>query len=403
MSERIVRSSLLPGGDLVAAVLNREVMGLADRGGASNLVGDRWADVSAEYAATWIGSNRPIPDADKGPLRVERIERLDAIPAVAALASKRGLQNPDLLLVGERNGRPVVQAADAKFSVETARAKQVSVEVLANLLGLRGALPHVLGAIPEDADLVPGVFVSPDFPLTHLMLRRRHGIMRTTVRADEVALAPVDPDTFFAPLEGVRVMRPLADVDALPTTIDESVLAGLYYFRLARAAVGFWLDATKPLLLFEDRPEVDESVVAAEAAARATRARSAFELIVRWNEDVQTIRNQRSAVDQAAGLPLYNKELRVQVAALAAGAGVEPPSLNQVRRRVGAWWRGELRHRVGPLSPVATDLPKALEALAQAGTDLAPRLPGEVERVVNELIAASADGRLVAAEQAAVG
>ena len=43
------RSPLLPGGDLVSALFDREVMGFADRGGASNLVGDRWADIAAAH------------------------------------------------------------------------------------------------------------------------------------------------------------------------------------------------------------------------------------------------------------------------------------------------------------------------------------------------------------------
>ena len=36
-------------GDLVSALFDREVMGLADRGGASNLIGDRWADIAAAH------------------------------------------------------------------------------------------------------------------------------------------------------------------------------------------------------------------------------------------------------------------------------------------------------------------------------------------------------------------
>ena len=35
---------------MVSALFDREVMGLADRGGASNLIGDRWADIAAD---TW--------------------------------------------------------------------------------------------------------------------------------------------------------------------------------------------------------------------------------------------------------------------------------------------------------------------------------------------------------------
>lgn len=390
MSDRI-RSSRLPGGDLVAAVLDRNVMGLADRGGASNLVGDRWADVCAEHAAGWPSQERPVPDGGE-PLLVERVERLDATPAVAALASKRGLQNPDLLLVGRRDGLAAVQAADAKFSVETARAKQVSPEVVLGLLGLRDRLPLVFDGIPEDPVLVPGVFLCPDYPLTHIMLRRRHGIVRTTVQADEVVLVPVAPARFFAPLEGARVMVPLAEVDALPVGTDTSLLAGLYYFRLARAAIGCWLDATKPLLVYDDKPAPDEGRVAAEAEERARDAESAFGLLLRWNDDVQTVRNQRSAVDQVAGLPVHNRELRAEVERLSLALGApEPPSLNQVRRRLGAWWRRELRSRVGSIAPPVADLSAALASVARAGRELEPRLPGELERVVEELIRSRSD------------
>jgi len=384
-----VHSPLLPGGDLVAAVLDRAVMGLADRGGASNLVGDRWADVCADHAAGWAGQQRPVPDGGE-PLLVERVERLDATPAVAALASRRGLQNPDLLLVGRRNGQAAVQAADAKFSVETARSKQVSPEVVLALLGLRTDLPLVFQGIHDDPTPAPGVFLCPDYVLTHLMLRRRHGILRTTVGPEEVVLVPVSPVAFFAPLEGARVMAPLAGVDALPVSTDASLLAGLYYFRLARAAIGCWVDATKPLLLFDDKPLPDEAKVLAEAQERARRAESAFGLVLRWNDDVQTVRNQRAAVDQVAALPVYNKELRAEVERLALALGApEPPSLNQVRRRLGAWWRRELRNRVGPLAPPVADLPAALDAVARAGRELAPRLPEELARVVGELVEGS--------------
>ena len=53
------RSPLLPGGDMVSALFDREVMGFADRGGASNLVGDRWADIAA---AVFEARGRPASD-----------------------------------------------------------------------------------------------------------------------------------------------------------------------------------------------------------------------------------------------------------------------------------------------------------------------------------------------------
>lgn len=387
----MIRSSLLPGGDLIAAVLDRSVMALADRGGASNLVGDRWADLCAEQAMTWVGHDRPIPGA-ADPLRVGRVLRLDATPAVAAAASRRGLQNPDLLLTGLRDGAPTVQAADAKFSVETARAKQVSPAVVEGLLGLRDILPGLFGddLLGGDLDLVPGVFLCPDYPLTHLMLRRRHGIVRTTVRLEEVALLPAPAGAFFRPVEGAGVMPVLAAVDDLSVSIEDDLVAALYYFRLARAAVGCWLDATKPLLLHDDRIAVDDVAVREEAGERAGAARSAYDLILTWDVDVQSVRAARAAVDQVAALPILGRDLRALVARLAEAEGVDPPSLNQVRRRLGAWYRGGLRERVGPLAPPIADLPAALTELGRAGAALAPQVEAEATRVVGELLAASA-------------
>ncbi|MER3485557.1 MAG: hypothetical protein C4345_05920, partial [Chloroflexota bacterium] len=126
--DRFIRSKALPGGDLISAVLNRQIMVLADRGGASGLVGQRWADVCAEAADTWEGRQIPVPDGKVGTLRVERVVRLDHEPRIASVASKRGLQNPDLLIFGTWHGQPALLAADAKFSIETARSKQVSPE-----------------------------------------------------------------------------------------------------------------------------------------------------------------------------------------------------------------------------------------------------------------------------------
>ena len=71
------RSPLLPGGDLVSALFDREVMGFADRGGASNLIGDRWADIAAGHVATWIGTEQRLHADDQEPLRIIRVDRLD--------------------------------------------------------------------------------------------------------------------------------------------------------------------------------------------------------------------------------------------------------------------------------------------------------------------------------------
>jgi hypothetical protein len=210
------------------------------------------------------------------------------------------------------------------------------------------------------------------------------------VAPHEVVLVPVAPERFWDGVEGSSVMPPLAAVDELPVDCAQSLLAGVYYFRLARAAIGFWLDATKPLLAYRDVVMVNEEAVHEEAARRAPRASSAIELIRQWDADVQVIRNQRASVDQVAGLPIPGRELRPMTARIAAAAGGEPPSASQVRRRLGNWYRASLRERVGPVTPPVDDLPAVLREIARAGRELAPQAERELQRVVHELMTEAA-------------
>ncbi|MGH2561606.1 MAG: hypothetical protein ACRDJH_21270 [Thermomicrobiales bacterium] len=384
-NDTTMRSPLVPGGDLVSAVLNRDVMGLADRGGASGLVGKRWAELCAEWTAEWSEYRMPVPDDVAAPLLVERVARLDHRPEIERAASKRALQNPDLLLIGTRDGRATIQAADAKFSVETARSKQVSPAVVEALLGLGPLLTPVIGELPAACDIAPGVFLCPDYALTHLMLRRRQGITRVTVKECEVVLVPVSSRKFFGSMEGAPIMPALADVDQLPVRLDESLLAGLYYFRLSRAAVGCWVDVVKPLLVFNDTIEINVTAVQEEATSRGERAKSAWDVILAWNADAGTVRSQRAAVEQVAGLPITGRELRDLIGRIAAGVE-QPPSVNQVRRRLGAWYRQEIRKRVGPLRPPVADVSHALQAVAAAGTEVAPAIEVRAREIVQELI-----------------
>lgn len=182
-------------------------------------------------------------------------------------------------------------------------------------------------------------------------------------------------------------MTPLAELDDLAVRPEQSLLAGVYYFRLARAAVGFWLDATKPLLVFNDRPELNEEAVQTEAERRSRDADSAIALIWQWDADVQTVRNQRASVEQVAGLPIPGRELRPRAAAIAESLGAEAPSANQVRRRLSSWFRAELRERVGPVNPPVANLPDVLRQIAHIGKELTPQADRELERIVRELIA----------------
>ena len=385
-----LRSPRLPGGSLIDAVLDRAVMGLADKGGASGLVGARWADLCAEHVAGWHGRTLSVPANVNRPAPfeahiVDRVVRLDDTPAIAATAASQALQNPDFFIIGEHDGKHTLQAADAKFSVETARAKQVSSEVLTGLLTLGPLIDDLLGDLHQPL-LVDGLFICPDFPLTHLMLRKRHGIVRSTVRPDQVEMFPASGAEFFGPVPGASIMAPLAAIDFLPVSIDDSLLAALYYFRLARAAGGCWLDATGPLLAYADTRLMDEVAVREETIVRSAGARTAWELIQRWDLDVQSIRNQRLQVEQVAGLPIINRELRELINRMAATNGGDAPSMNKVRRRVGGWYRAQLRAEFGPILPPVTNLPPLLRDISRYSSTLNGALRQETVRIITELL-----------------
>ena len=241
-----------------------------------------------------------------------------------------------------------------KFSVETARSKQVSAEIVLGLLELRKQVPGLLDGIGERIHVESGRVspsgLSSDSP--HAAAPAPASFVPRFATKKWSSYWPLRTDSGTA-YQGAEIIDPLAATDKLPAQPDENLMAGVYYFRLARAAVGFWLDATKPLLLHNDVVTVDVSAVRDETVRRSTAARSAIDLIRRWDADVQVIRNQRSAVDQAAGLPIPGRDLRARAVAIAQAAGADPPSGNQVRRRLGSWHRGALRDPFGPISPTS--------------------------------------------------
>jgi hypothetical protein len=216
--------------------------------------------------------------------------------------------------------------------------------------------------------------------------RTGRGILRTTVHMDEVELVPVAPAEFWIPLEAADLIGELEQVDQLGVASMQSLAVGLYYFRLARAAVGLWQEATKPILAPPGKLALDLDQLLSVTATRTPEAESAFAMIRRWDHDVQEIRDQRSAIEHVANPPIPGKELREMVVRIAARSGSEPPSANQVRRRLGAWYRSEVRRRVGVIQPPVTDLGGILTQVAAAGRAISPQLDRELERVVLECL-----------------
>jgi hypothetical protein len=378
-------SEKLPGGTLVSACLDRRIMALADRGQSSGAIGDRWAAMCATAVRSWDGAEQHAPGG-VDPFRISQVVRLDDVAAVAATASKRGLQNPDFLVLGAAGNEFVVQGLDAKFSAETAKPRQVSAGVVRDLLDLRTVLEPLTGPVPLDVVALDGMFLCPDYPLTRLVFQGQPGMLRPSVKPDQVMLLAALASEFFGPVPGGQLIDQFASIDDLGIDVGDSLLASLYYFRLVRAVAGIQSDERRPLLGNGDRYEVDYDVLAGDSHARRRRAGSAIEMVRDWDRDAEEIRGQRDAVEQVAGLPVVTGELRELIERASTQAGRVPPSLNKVRRRLGAWYRSELRLLVGPVLPPVGDLGVVLNRIGGAGRGLMPALREQTRVVIAEMV-----------------
>ncbi len=373
---------------MVAALYDRTFMQLSDRGGASNLVGEQWAALCAGALMDSSPGTVPVRTGPDDVVATTTV-RLDHIPAIARVASRNKLQNPDFLMIGPDHDGDVLWAADAKFSVETARARQVSDEVVESLLGLGDLVRGLLPPQAEGATVRNGVFICPDAPLTHRLLTVRTGPRRATVSPRDVRLLALRPADMFDPL-GLRDLQEfLAGMDRLPFSRETSLLVALYYFRVTRAAVGCWLDQTAPLLAYHDVPKIDETAVADTARQLASRVRtSAWGFILRWNDEVDQVRRQRAAIEEVTALPVRNRLLRQQVEETAARAGAVAPSMSKVRRLVGSWYRARIRDEFGPILPPVEDFGSVLDAIGRYCRSLEWELATTITRVIEELVTA---------------
>lgn len=382
-------SPVFPGGSILSAIFDRDLMRLSDRGGASGLIGDRWSDLCSTELDTWPETRLLTPGGQH--LDVERVVRLDDIPSVARIASKRKLQNPDYIVAGRSDDRTMMLSADAKFSVETAGASQVSADALRSLLEVGPLLTGHMGGLDTDAAIVDGIFLSPDYSLTHYMLRRKRGYRSVSVDQDQIHLLPVRSVPFLKPLEGARLIPIYAEADGFDRESRSSLLVGLYYFRLVRASIGCWSDMVTPLLAPKQGPEVDIAGIEDRTRTYARDARPGWEIVERWDAAAETVRTQRELVNRITSVPIVNRELRVELEAAVKGAGVEAPSMNKVRRRIGSWFRDQIVAQVGVLEPPVVDFPRRIHQLELLSEDVRRGLPAATTRIIHEMLDEATD------------
>ena len=162
---------------------------------------------------------------------------LGAEPELAAQVQAAGRSHADAILLGEADGRSVLEPVDFKWTLETANPKQVGADVLGALLTdapplLATRLAEELTALPQPE--VPlyhdGIFLAPDHADN-----RRFLAPRGPLDPAWAVLCPVDATEFFEPLPGWDVAQALARVEgAYLGTIE----AAERYYRLGAGVLG---------------------------------------------------------------------------------------------------------------------------------------------------------------------
>lgn len=380
-----LRSDAFPAGSLLDTYYDRDVTRLSDRGRASNMIGDRWSELCSEEISSWEGQQVLLPDGSE--IAVKLVFRLDAIPQIARIASRKKLQNPDFIIVGEIDGLSTMLAVDAKFSIDTAKPAQVTAETLQALLDVGERITDLLPGLPVDAQLRDGLFVSPDMPLTHYVLGRTRGRLSVRVSPDQVVLVPVQPVAFLKPLQGARLIGTLATCDGFRQEIRSNMLLAMYYFRLARACYGAYADMTAPILGPPEAAEGSAEDLEARTASMARSATSAWDIVLHWDAAAEQIRRQREEIFNAMPFPIANKDLRDRIVLESEQRGLVPPSINSVRKRLGSWYREQFEDRLGVILPPVTDLPDLIQRIYVVANEITSLVPPALDAMIDEVFA----------------
>jgi hypothetical protein len=394
-----VRDSNLPGGSLLSAYLDRQLMMWSDRGGASGHIGDRWA----AHCSTWLDQvqDRRWSLDNERSMVVTDILRLDEIDAVSREANHHQLENPDFLLfgyVGERRETGIITAVDAKFAADRIKHSQVSAQIVDNLIAIptAGVTRALVQKTLDDRgyvefNTVDGAFLCPDSTLTDFLLTRRsRGKTGANQPPGIVRISP-EPETMFASVPASQLIGTLARQDRLPVTPRENLLSLLYYFRVASACVYLWQEQHQPLFTIKPQDPPEIGLVAADVARRTTSGQSAYRIMLELVDEAETVQRARQAITNVASLPLRMVEIR----ALLQAAGHENGSqaLRIVRRDLELEFRQRLFARVGEIP--ANDprpLPDILDQMATSSRELREHMREfALDRVQNLSIPSTSD------------
>ena len=387
-----VKSLRLPGGSLLSAYLDRQLMMWSDRGGASRHIGDQWAAHCSRWLSGAVDADWPVPHGQ--PFIISDILRLDDIPGVSREANQYHLENPDFLIVGSRPDEPttaLVEAVDAKFAADRIKPSQVSAQVVENLLTIpregmtRLLLQNTLDARGFDRYVISdGSFMCPDSALTEFLLKRASRQRANPSSSAEIIRIEPSPGVMFDGVTAGKLIGQLARQDRLPVSPRENLLSTIYYFRVASACVYLYTEQHAPLFTVNDTESPEIGLVSAELTLRAMPEYSAYRLMLDLVDEAEVVREARQSLANVASLPLRMTEIR----GLLQNAGLDEESgkiaLRNVRRDLELEFRRRLFEDVGE---IGADDPRALSDILDEVARAARELRADIHRYATYLVA----------------
>lgn len=372
-----VRDRKLPGGSLLSAYLDRQLMIWSDRGGASRHIGDRWAARCTEWLESLTGTDWQLPDGEV--IKVAHVLRLDDVEAVSREANLNHLENPDFLLIGFRESAPqtaIVLALDAKFAADRIKPSQVSAQVVENLLTIpeTGVTRELLDSELEEGGftsktIIDGAFLCPDSTLTDFLLSRQSRSRGGREPQATIVLVTPATATMFADLPASRLISILARQDQLPVSPRDNLLSALYYFRVASACLFLWQEQHMPLFSVDTDAQPEIGLVSADVTLRAATGISSYDLMMDMVDEAEAVQRARQSVANVAALPLRMAEIRSMVQQSARDN--EKILLRTLRKDLELEFRRKLYEQVGEIpSDDPRPIGQILDQVAAASRDL---------------------------------
>lgn len=91
--------------------------------------------------------------------------------------------------------------------------------------------------------------------------------------------------------------------------------------------------------------------------------------------------------------PLANKDVRDRIERESELRGIDAPSVNSVRKRLGAWYRSQFDDRIGVVLPPVEDISALVERIQAIAAEVEPLVADALDEIIEDVFAMqSADG-----------